>query len=252
MKIKVSKHKLNIPYRGSPWGSRTQQHAYCLPYAHSHHIESHLGKKQPQAKIPITFLFSQLHFNNVAAHALFYGGRLRFCAVQNQGITLKERVTKTSDHDFSSNTIDRLLNNYFSQNPGFARRKTSGPTWDSREIEFLPSLTLCSHPPPRFRLSTTKQRIITDNKFYWTSTINDYYIIFPSANSLLKNKVGGIKNNEDNTQTTILINREKITHIKPSILSKKRLRRKTKIMHKTWVLSWLFSFFKFAIGSGII
>ena len=23
-------------------------------------------------------------------------------------------------------------------------------------------------------------------------------------------------------------------------------------MHKTWVLSWLFSFFKFAIGSGII
>ena len=59
---------------------------------------------------------------------LFFTEAVLFCAVQNQGITLKERVTKTSDHDFSSNTIDRLLNNYFSQNPGFARRKTSGPT----------------------------------------------------------------------------------------------------------------------------
>ena len=98
MKIKVNKHKLNIHYRGSPWGSRTQQHAYCLRYAHSYHIESHLGKKQPQAKIAIAFLFGQLHFNNVTSHALFYGGHLvmrskRF-AVQNQGITLsltKER-----------------------------------------------------------------------------------------------------------------------------------------------------------------
>ena len=88
----MNKHKLNIHYRGSLWGSWTQQHAYCLRYAHSHHIESHLGKKQPQAKIAITFLFSQLHFNNVTSHALFYGGHLvmcsKRCAVQNQGITL--------------------------------------------------------------------------------------------------------------------------------------------------------------------
>ena len=88
MKIKVSKHKLNIHYRGS----RTQQHAYCLRYAHSQHIESNLGKKQPQAKIPIAFLFSQLHFNNVTSHAFFYGGHLvmpsKRCAVQIQGITL--------------------------------------------------------------------------------------------------------------------------------------------------------------------
>ena len=92
MKIKVNKHKLNIHYRGSPWGSRTQQHAYCLRYAHSQHIESHLGKKQQQAKIPIAFLFSQLHFNNFTSHALFYGGHLvmrsKRCAMQNQGITL--------------------------------------------------------------------------------------------------------------------------------------------------------------------
>ena len=76
MKIKVSKHKLNIHYRGSPRGGRTQQHAYCLRYAHSQHIESHLGKKQPQAKIAIAFLFGQLHFNNVTSHALIYGGHL--------------------------------------------------------------------------------------------------------------------------------------------------------------------------------
>ena len=92
MKIKVSKHKLNIYYRGSPRGSRTQQLAYCLRYTHSQHIESHLGKKQQQAKIPIAFLFSQLHFNNVPSHALFYGDHLvmrsKRCAVQNQGITL--------------------------------------------------------------------------------------------------------------------------------------------------------------------
>ena len=90
MKIKVSKHKLNMHYRGSPRGGRTQQHAYCLRYAHSQHIESHLGKEQRQAKIPT----SQLHFNNVASHALFYGGHLvmgsKRCAVQNQGISLIE------------------------------------------------------------------------------------------------------------------------------------------------------------------
>ena len=93
MKIKVSKDKLNINYRGSPRGGRTQQHAYCLRYAHSQHVESHLGKKQQQAKIPIAFLFSQLHFNNITSHALFYGGHLvmrsKRCEVQNQGITLK-------------------------------------------------------------------------------------------------------------------------------------------------------------------
>ena len=92
MKIKVSKHKLNIYYRGSPRGSRTQQFAHCLRYTHSQHIESHLGKKQLQTKIPIVFLFSQLHLYNVTSHALFYGGHLilrsKRCAVQNHGITL--------------------------------------------------------------------------------------------------------------------------------------------------------------------
>ena len=92
MKIKVSEHKLNIHYRGSPRGSRTQQHTYCVRCAHSQHNESHLGKKQPQAKLSIAFLFSQLHFNNVSSHALFCGGHLvmrsKRCAVQNQGITL--------------------------------------------------------------------------------------------------------------------------------------------------------------------
>ena len=115
MKIKVNKHKLNIHYRGSPWGSRTQQHAYCLRYAHSQHTESHLGKKQPQAKIPIAFLFSQLHFNNVTSHALFDGGYLgmrnKRCAVQSQEITL---ITKNENsreeclyHECSNDAWDR-------------------------------------------------------------------------------------------------------------------------------------------------
>ena len=79
MKIKVSKHKLNIHYRGSLWGSWTQQYAYCLHYARFQHIDSHLGKKQPWTKIPIAFLFSQLHFNNITSHTLFTGAIL-LCA----------------------------------------------------------------------------------------------------------------------------------------------------------------------------
>ena len=120
MKSKVNKHKLNMHYRGSPWGSRTQQHAYCLRYVHFHHIECHLGKKQPQAKIAIAFLFGQLHFNNVASHALFYGGHLVMrsmrCAVQNQGITLSS-LSRESNFTFLENwqnpTIQRLYNSEF-------------------------------------------------------------------------------------------------------------------------------------------
>ena len=53
----------------------TQQQANCLRYAHSQHIESHLGKKQPHAKIPIAFLFGKHHFNNVTSDApIFHGG----------------------------------------------------------------------------------------------------------------------------------------------------------------------------------
>ena len=78
MKIRVNKHKLNIHYRGS----RTQQHAYCLRYAHSHHIESHLSKKQPQAKIAIAFLFGQLHFN-MLLHMLFFTEAILLCAVRD-------------------------------------------------------------------------------------------------------------------------------------------------------------------------
>ena len=69
-----------------------QQHACCLRHAHSQHIESYLGKKKPQAKILIAFLFSQLHFNNVTSDSLFYGGHLvmcsKRCTVQTQWITL--------------------------------------------------------------------------------------------------------------------------------------------------------------------
>ena len=79
----------NIHYRGSPWGSRTQQHAYCLRYAHSHHNESHLGKKQPQAKIATVFLFGQLHFNDVTSHALFTEAIL-LCALRDAQCKTRE------------------------------------------------------------------------------------------------------------------------------------------------------------------
>ena len=91
----VSTDKFNIHCWGSPGGSRTQQHANCLQYVHSQQIESHLGKKQSQAKIPVAFPFGQLHFQNVTSDALFHGGRLvicsKRCAAQNQRITVKER-----------------------------------------------------------------------------------------------------------------------------------------------------------------
>ena len=89
MKIKVSKRKLNIHYRGSPRGGRTQQHTYCLGYAHSQHIESHLGEKKQQAKIPIAFLFSQLHFNNITSHAVFTTAIL-LCAVRDAQCKTRE------------------------------------------------------------------------------------------------------------------------------------------------------------------
>ena len=64
----------------------------ALHYAHSQHIESHLCKKQPQAKIPIAFLFNQLHFTSVTSDGLFHGGHLvmrsKRCVVQNRRITL--------------------------------------------------------------------------------------------------------------------------------------------------------------------
>ena len=54
----------------------SNKRAYCFRYAHSQHTESHLGKKLPQAKIPIAFLFSKPHFNNVTEMLSFYSGHL--------------------------------------------------------------------------------------------------------------------------------------------------------------------------------
>ena len=62
---------------GSPWGRRTEQHPYFLRYAHSQQIESPLSKKQLQAKIPIAFLFSELHLINVTLEVSF--SRLSSC-----------------------------------------------------------------------------------------------------------------------------------------------------------------------------
>ena len=99
--------------RGSPWGSRTQQHAYCFRYVHSQHIESHHGKKQPRAKILIAFLLSQVHFNNVSLDALSHGGHLvirsKRCAVQNQQITLALRTFSSRDSGGRSKSCFRTV-----------------------------------------------------------------------------------------------------------------------------------------------
>ena len=141
MKIKVNKHKLNIHYRGSPWGSRTQQHAYCLRYAHSHHIESHLGKKQPQVKIAIASLFSQLHFNNVTSHALFTEAIL-LCAVRDAQCKTKESPwmikwccwpcldTKTSNLRLNKNQrVTTLGKSKMTAGLNRNLRKCSGEVW---------------------------------------------------------------------------------------------------------------------------
>ena len=102
MKINVSKHKFNIHYRGSPRGSRTQQHAYCLRYAYSRHIKSHLGKKQKKKKKFQQCFFSVNFILIMLLHMLFfYGGHLvmrsKGCAVQNLGITLISKWMRGSN-----------------------------------------------------------------------------------------------------------------------------------------------------------
>ena len=54
----------------------------ALHYAHSQHIESHLCKKQPQAKIPIAFLFNQLHLL-VLLQMVFFTVAILLCAVRD-------------------------------------------------------------------------------------------------------------------------------------------------------------------------
>ena len=87
MKIRLRKHKLNTHYRGFPWAIRVLLTLCTFP---THWVSSQ--QETTASKIPIAFLFSQLHFNNVTSHALFYGGHLvmgsKRCAVQNQGISL--------------------------------------------------------------------------------------------------------------------------------------------------------------------
>ena len=143
MKIKVSEYKFNFHYRGSLWGGRTQQHTFCLPYAHSLHIESHIGRKHPQEIIPIALLFGQLHFNNVTSDALFPGGHLVMrsmrCAVQNQQITLKF----LGKFDFAFQCIWMLLYNCIPvlptllDKPGDSRIWTVSPGLQIREWNLL-------------------------------------------------------------------------------------------------------------------
>ena len=64
----------------------------CLRYAHSQHIESHLGKKQPQAKILIAFFSSQPHLI-IFLQMLFFTAAVFLCAVRDAQCKTSESHT---------------------------------------------------------------------------------------------------------------------------------------------------------------
>ena len=92
MKIKVSKHKLNIHHRGSPRGSRTQQ---LTRTAYVMQIPTH--RVSPRQETTASKNSNSVSFQStVTSHALFYGGHLvirsKRRAVQNQEITLTKNA----------------------------------------------------------------------------------------------------------------------------------------------------------------
>ena len=96
MKIKVNKHKLNIHYRGSP---REEVELSNTRTAYVMHIPTTLSltSARNNRKQKLQKRFSSVNFILIMLlHMLFYGGHLvmrsKRCAVQNQGITLKEYV----------------------------------------------------------------------------------------------------------------------------------------------------------------
>ena len=101
--------------------------------------ESHFSKKQPQEIIPIAFLFSQLHFNNVTSDNLFHCDHLVMhsirCTVQNEQITLI--FLRKFDFAFQCRRV--LLYNYIPvlstlpDNPGDSRFWTVSPGLQIRE-----------------------------------------------------------------------------------------------------------------------
>ena len=87
MKIKVSKNKLTSTIeilREEVELSNTRT-ASVLYIPNTLSLTS--ARKRPQAKIPVAFLFSKLHCNNVT-EMLFFTAAILLCAVQNQRITL--------------------------------------------------------------------------------------------------------------------------------------------------------------------
>ena len=89
MKIKVNKHKLNIHYRGSPRGSRTQQHAY----AYVMHIPTTLSltSARKNRKQKLQMRFSSVNFILIMLlHMLFYTEAILLCAVRDAQCKTRE------------------------------------------------------------------------------------------------------------------------------------------------------------------
>ena len=85
----MSKYKLTYPLgevlREEVELSNTRT-AYVMNIPNTHSLTS--ARNNRKQKIPIEFLFSELHLNNVTSDAFFYGGHLvmrgKRCAEQNQ------------------------------------------------------------------------------------------------------------------------------------------------------------------------
>ena len=90
MKIKVSKHKLNMHYRGSPRGGRTQQHAY---FAYVMHIPNTLSltSARNNSKQKFQWRFSSVNFILIILlHLLFFTAAILLCAVRDAQCKTRE------------------------------------------------------------------------------------------------------------------------------------------------------------------
>ena len=95
----MSKYKLTSTRRGTVLLEEVElsntRTAYVMNIPNTHSLTS--ARNNRKQKIPIEFLFSELHLNNVTSDAFFYGGHLvimrsKRCAEQNQWITLRRAL----------------------------------------------------------------------------------------------------------------------------------------------------------------
>ena len=117
----------------SPGGSRTQQHANCLQYAHSQQMSLILARNNRKRKFKSRFPSVNFIFITLLPMLFFHGGLLvmcsKRCAAQNQRITLKERRAVVTRSYVLLFPVNRLVN--FWEN---IRHFTTPPILSSRNV----------------------------------------------------------------------------------------------------------------------